>query len=58
MPPSALAAVIFPSVWREWKAKARQPTLPHLNRMADNIQMNDNSRGQFMGNIAHELRTP
>lgn len=26
--------------------------------MADNIQMNDNSRGQFMGNIAHELRTP
>ena len=29
-----------------------------FNRMADNIQMNDNSRGQFMGNIAHELRTP
>ena len=26
--------------------------------MADNIQSNDNSRGQFMGNIAHELRTP
>ena len=29
-----------------------------FNRMADNIQSNDNSRGQFMGNIAHELRTP
>ena len=29
-----------------------------FNRMADNIQMNDNSRGPFMGNIAHELRTP
>ena len=29
-----------------------------FNRMADNIQTNDNSRGQFMGNIAHELRTP
>ena len=29
-----------------------------FNRMADNIQMNDNSRGQLMGNIAHELRTP
>ena len=29
-----------------------------FNRMADNIQMNDNSRGQFMGNIAHALRTP
>ena len=29
-----------------------------FNRMADNIQMNDNSSGQFMGNIAHELRTP
>ena len=29
-----------------------------FNTMADNIQMNDNSRGQFMGNIAHELRTP
>ena len=29
-----------------------------FNKMADNIQSNDNSRGQFMGNIAHELRTP
>ena len=29
-----------------------------FNTMAGNIQMNDNSRGQFMGNIAHELRTP
>ena len=29
-----------------------------FNRMAENIQNNDNSRGQFMGNIAHELRTP
>ena len=29
-----------------------------FNRMAENIQSNDNSRGQFMGNIAHELRTP
>ena len=29
-----------------------------FNTMAENIQMNDNSRGQFMGNIAHELRTP
>ena len=29
-----------------------------FNRMAENIQTNDNSRGQFMGNIAHELRTP
>ena len=29
-----------------------------FNQMADNIQSNDNSRGQFMGNIAHELRTP
>ena len=28
-----------------------------FNRMAENIQNNDNSRGQFMGNIAHELRT-
>ena len=30
----------------------------NFNRMADHIQMNYNSRGQFMGNIAHELRTP
>ena len=29
-----------------------------FNQMAENIQSNDNSRGQFMGNIAHELRTP
>ena len=29
-----------------------------FNRMADNIQSDDTSRGQFMGNIAHELRTP
>ena len=29
-----------------------------FNKMAENIQTNDNSRGQFMGNIAHELRTP
>ena len=29
-----------------------------FNRMAENIQSNDNTRGQFMGNIAHELRTP
>lgn len=29
-----------------------------FNKMAENIQENDNSRGQFMGNIAHELRTP
>ena len=29
-----------------------------FNTMADNIQSNDNARGQFMGNIAHELRTP
>ena len=29
-----------------------------FNRMAENIQNNDNSRSQFMGNIAHELRTP
>ncbi len=29
-----------------------------FNQMAANIQENDNSRGQFMGNIAHELRTP
>ena len=29
-----------------------------FNTMAENIQSNDNSRGQFMGNIAHELRTP
>ena len=29
-----------------------------FNRMAENIQSNDNSRGQFMGNIAHVLRTP
>lgn len=29
-----------------------------FNTMAENIEQNDNSRGQFMGNIAHELRTP
>ena len=29
-----------------------------FNTMAQNIQTTDNSRGQFMGNIAHELRTP
>jgi len=29
-----------------------------FNQMAENIQSNDNSRGQFMGNSAHELRTP
>ena len=29
-----------------------------FNQMAENIQSNDNSRGQCMGNIAHELRTP
>ena len=29
-----------------------------FNQMAENIQSNDNSQGQFMGNIAHELRTP
>ena len=29
-----------------------------FNQMAENIQSNDNSRGQFMGNIAHELRAP
>ncbi len=29
-----------------------------FNIMAENIQSNDNSRAQFMGNIAHELRTP
>ena len=29
-----------------------------FNTMADRIQTIDNSRGQFMGNIAHELRTP
>ena len=29
-----------------------------FNTMAENIQTTDNSRGQFMGNIAHELRTP
>ena len=29
-----------------------------FNTMAGNIQTSDNSRGQFMGNIAHELRTP
>ena len=28
-----------------------------FNQMAENIQSNDNSQGQFMGNIAHELRT-
>ena len=36
----------------------RWPAPPPPNKMADNIQSNDNSRGQFMGNIAHELRTP
>ena len=29
-----------------------------FNQMANNLQSADNSRGQFMGNIAHELRTP
>ena len=29
-----------------------------FNQMAANLQASDNSRGQFMGNIAHELRTP
>ncbi|MGN0707591.1 MAG: ATP-binding protein [Faecalibacterium sp.] len=29
-----------------------------FNTMAENLQASDNSRGQFMGNIAHELRTP
>jgi signal transduction histidine kinase len=29
-----------------------------FNTMATNLQEIDNSRGQFMGNIAHELRTP
>jgi signal transduction histidine kinase len=29
-----------------------------FNTMAANLQEIDNSRGQFMGNIAHELRTP
>ena len=28
-----------------------------FNNMADRLQTIDNSRGQFMGNIAHELRT-
>ena len=29
-----------------------------FNNMAARLQTIDNSRGQFMGNIAHELRTP
>ena len=29
-----------------------------FNNMATRLQTIDNSRGQFMGNIAHELRTP
>ena len=29
-----------------------------FNNMAGRLQTIDNSRGQFMGNIAHELRTP
>ncbi len=29
-----------------------------FNNMADRLQTIDNARGQFMGNIAHELRTP
>ena len=29
-----------------------------FNNMAGRLQNIDNSRGQFMGNIAHELRTP
>lgn len=29
-----------------------------FNTMAANLQESDNSRAQFMGNIAHELRTP
>ena len=29
-----------------------------FNKMANNIQSNANCRGQFMGNIAHQLRTP
>ena len=29
-----------------------------FNNMAQRLQTIDNSRGQFMGNIAHELRTP
>lgn len=29
-----------------------------FNNMASRLQNIDNSRGQFMGNIAHELRTP
>ena len=29
-----------------------------FNTMAANLQQIDSSRGQFMGNIAHELRTP
>ena len=29
-----------------------------FNNMAMRLQTIDNSRGQFMGNIAHELRTP
>ena len=29
-----------------------------FNNMASRLQTIDNSRGQFMGNIAHELRTP
>ena len=36
----------------------RQDLAHTFNQMAENIQSNDNSRGQFMGNIAHELRTP
>ncbi|MFI3170619.1 MAG: HAMP domain-containing sensor histidine kinase [Faecalibacterium sp.] len=30
----------------------------NFNRMAANLEEADRSRGQFMGNIAHELRTP
>ncbi len=30
----------------------------NFNLMAANLQETDRSRGQFMGNIAHELRTP